>query len=140
MSLLLAWRAAHSARPGATCTSPRRSEPRAGRLAPACRGSFEGDERGLAALVLRDQRTQLVHARAGLRAHAFQRLSRPVVYTRLNRPSERGELVRERPSGKNGYAVPPEPPAAGWSNGDGGVEMGAPQDGTPRPGTEPTSA
>jgi hypothetical protein len=47
-------------------------------------------------------------------------IGRPIVHALLNRLTERGELVRSAlPSGGNGYALPPERPAAGWSSGNG---------------------
>jgi DNA-binding transcriptional ArsR family regulator len=56
-------------------------------------------------------------------------VSRPVVYALVKALTENGELVRtDLPDDSGGYAVPPEPPAAGWSGSVPAQDANAPGD------------
>jgi IclR helix-turn-helix domain len=57
-------------------------------------------------------------------------VSRPVVYALVKTLIEEGELVKqELPAGLSGYALPAEPPAAGWVGGEPADASGSPSSG-----------
>jgi hypothetical protein len=123
--------------------SPAASPPGGSSRDGSSRGSRDGGRRARAprganrAAVLEAVRERPGASAGELAAAAG--ISRPIVYTLLNRLTERGELVRSAlPSGGNGYSLPPEPPAAGWSSGNG-ADQASGQSDEPA-GAEVTSA